>query len=708
MGTIFNLARAERTSLGPQRALKTSTRRTRQMRTVSALAAGILATPLGVCDAAPVSYDSDNTPAFVASAKMSGHADSSTRITLGLWLHPRNQAALDALAADLYNPASPRYRQWLTKADVLERFAPTAAQVETVRDFLEKGGLTGISEDPNRFYVRANATIAQAEKIFHVTINDYQVGGRTLRANAGDPVIAGPAGALVQAVSGFDSAVFQQTLKLPPASAGAVLGQAHNPGDLNWAVAHRDAAGFQSACFPGPETKQVNTGGGYPKATYSGNGYYSVAAGCGYTPAKIYAAYNLNPLYRAGFDGKGQTIELIEPCGTPTLQADANTFSKRFGLPALTSANFRIVNYPAPSACSGYNPVINGDVEWAHAIAPGAKILVVVPPSSLPEDVDEATFYATSNGLGSVISGSYYAPEFFTSKAEVQKENLISEIAATMGIATNYASGDYSNYTYAHVPATVSVPADLPFATGVGGVSLALNGDGSVKFQAAWENHISILMSQGTINNPSSPLDFYGFGGGAGGGASKYFAKPGFQKSLAGNFRQVPDIAWLADPLTGGLIVVSQAGQFPSQVWYAYGGTELATPMFSALWAIANQVAGKKLGQAARYLYSMPASTITDIVPLTSARNLTADVAMSASQSHRYDAAQTLAIEPSLFGGFYSVLDVDPTGAVYDLSFGQDYYLHPAKGWDPITGLGTPNGKTFADWFAPKTSEGAP
>src|SRR5262249_37172654 len=154
------------------------------------------------------------------------------------------------------------------------------------------------------------------------------------------------------------------------------------------------------------------------------------------------------------------------------------------------------VNYPVRSACSGYNPVINGDVEWAHAIAPGAKILVVVPPTDFLEDVDEATLYAASNGLGSVISGSYYTPEYFAAKAELRKENLISEIAATMGAATNYASGDYSNYSYAHVPATVSVPADLPFATGVGGVSLALNADGSIKFQTPWENHISVLMSQ--------------------------------------------------------------------------------------------------------------------------------------------------------------------------------------------------------------------
>jgi subtilase family serine protease len=212
---------------------------------------------------------------------------------------------------------------------------------------------------------------------------------------------------------------------------------------------------------------------------------------------------------------------------------------------------------------------------------------------------------------------------------EANKENLISEMAAVAGVATNYASGDYSNYAYAFMPSTVSVPADSPYATGVGGVSLALNSDNSIAFQTGWESHVSILIDEWAIYDPPHPLNFYGFDGGAGGGPSAFFAKPLFQKGVPGTYRQVPDISWLADPFTGGVIVVSQPGQLPPQVWYATGGTELATPMFSALWAIASQEAGTALGQAAPYLYSMPSTTITDIVPYGSADNVTAVIEVS-------------------------------------------------------------------------------
>ena len=215
---------------------------------------------------------------------------------------------------------------------------------------------------------------------------------------------------------------------------------------------------------------------------------------------------------------------------------------------------------------------------------------------------------------------------------------------------------------------------------------------------------MSILIDGWTINDPPSPYDFYGFHGGAGGGPSVFFSKPSFQKSVAGKYRQVPDISWLADPFTGAVIVVSQPGQVPEQVWYATGGTELATPMFSALWAIANQEAGTALGQAAPYLYSMPPTAITDIVPYSSAENVIAVIEDSSLVTHDYNAKGTLAVFPGVpFGEFYSAIGDDPTGVVFAVSFGQDYYLHPKAGWDEVTGLGTPNAKAFADWFAPGT-----
>ena len=321
--------------------------------------------------------------------------------------------------------------------------------------------------------------------------------------------------------------------------------------------------------------------------------------------------------------------------------------------------------------------MINGDVEWAHAIAPGANIVLLVPPSNLIEDIDEATYYAATAGIGNVVSGSYYTPERFVGSAEADKENLISELAAVMGVATN---------------AGLTAFTRMPCA--------ALNADGSMAWQTGWETHVSLLMSGGVVHDPSVPLDFTGFAGGSGGGTSGFFSKPAFQKALSGKGRMVPDIAWLADADTGGLIVVSQAETYPPQIWYAYGGTELATPMFSALWAIANQEAGGPLGQAAPYLYRMPASTITDMVLPSSTHNVASHVELSAAGAQRFNPWQTLSIiAPKEFGAFYSAYGADPDATIFDVSFGQDYFLHLATGWDPITGLGAPNPQAFADWF---------
>jgi len=94
-------------------------------------------------------------------------------------------------------------------------------------------------------------------------------------------------------------------------------------------------------------------------------------------------AYNLTGLYAEGFDGSGQTIAIIDWCGSLTITDDANAFSAQFGLPQLTSSNFNIIYTPTQSLCQATDQVeINIDVEWAHAIAPGANINLIVPPSA--------------------------------------------------------------------------------------------------------------------------------------------------------------------------------------------------------------------------------------------------------------------------------------------------------------------------------------
>jgi subtilase family serine protease len=670
-----------------------------------------------------------NTPNYVATAANLGAEDPAKVIEVSFWLNPSNQAGLDALASQLYDPTSPQFRHFLTRNEIAARFAPTAAQMKVVRQFLAANNLKVMRVGPMNFFVHVKGTVGDIENALHVQLNQYQVGSNIMRANNRDPYVDGAAAPLVRAISGLDSGEYTHPMATRPGPPSTKLGKAF----AAMVPAASGSSFFSNNCFAGTETEtfSTNNNGSFPIGTYKGNRINLqslTSAGCGYTPPMIQAAYNLNALYAEGFDGSGQTIGIIDWCGSLTIQRDANAFSAKFGLPKLTSSNFAITYVPTVSTCQAMDQTeINIDVEWAHAIAPGANINLIVPPSASFSDVDEAELTAVVYGLANVLSGSYGSVEAFDPTSELLTENLINQIAAVAGISANFSSGDQGDYTFFGIPPTVSAPADSPYATAVGGVTLALNANNSIAWQAGWGNNETLLAEEGTVFDP--PL-FFGFIGGAGGGPSNCvyvdakfnctggFLKPSYQKGVPGKWRQVPDVSWLADPFTGGVIAISVPFQIPSLTWQVWGGTSLACPMFSALWAIANQEAGAPLGLAAPYLYSLPAGAVTDIVPVSIPHNVTASIQESTTVKVPYSAAQILG--GSVTGKFADAIwDYAPQQDTAVLvSFGMDCSaegpadffgtlctdpssLKTKLGWDNVTGVGTPNGKAFADAFHP-------
>jgi subtilase family serine protease len=691
-----------------------------------------------------------NTPTFVSTAKNLGAEDPGKTIEVSVWLNLHNRATLDTLAQQLYDRTSPNYRHWLKNSD-LARFAPTAQEAATVREFFESHNLKVVTTGPNNMFVRARGTVSDVQTAFHVSLNNYQVRGQIVRSNDRDPFVDGAAAPLVRTVSGLDTGKYEHpflsrtvTLPTPKKTAGKNAIAAARPA----AVSPSDF--FSSNCFDGTvtETDSTNNNGSLPIGTYKGN-HLNIqsltSAGCAYTPPVVQTAYNLTGLYNEGYTGAGQTIGIIDSCGTPTIQDDANAFSAQFGLPALTSSNFAITYLPTPSLCESADQVeINIDVEWAHAVAPAANINLIIAPSDYFQDIDEAEYIAIYNGLANVLSGSYGQVESFLPVTELETGNLLSELAAAFGISANFSSGDTGDYSVYGIAPTVSYPADSPWSTAVGGVSLALNSDNSIAWQAGWGNNETLLANEGFIEDPPYYGDD-GFYAGSGGGASNCavqdsnfdclagFPKPSFQKKLPGKYRQLPDVSWLADPFTGVAILISIPGQVPEQVWQVYGGTSVACPMFSALWAIANQEAeangGSALGQAAPYVYSLPSTAIFDVVPVTSKTNVTASIVDSAGTT-RYTAAEVL-------GGPGSGAPAKYVSAIWDypfypetpivISFGTDcttlspsffgtYYgsvcntptaLHTKAGWDNVTGVGTPNAQAFADSFNPANAAAA-
>ncbi|HWJ48435.1 MAG TPA: S53 family peptidase [Candidatus Udaeobacter sp.] len=669
-----------------------------------------------------------NTPNYVKTARNVGTEDPAKVIELSFWLNPRNRAGLDALASQLYDPTSPTFRHFLTRNQLANRFAPTAAQVKVLRQFLEANNLKVMRVGPMNFFVHVKGTVGDIETALHVQLNQYQVGTKVMRANDRDPYVDGAAAPLVRAIGGLDSGEYTHPMATRPTPPSSTPGKAFA---ATTAPAAPDSSFYSNNCFDGTETDvfSTNNDGEYPIGTYKGNhlNLQSLTSpGCGYTPPMIQAAYHLNALYAEGYDGTGQTIGIIDWCGSLTIQSDANAFSAQFGLPQLTSSNFAITYIPTVSTCQEMDAVeINIDVEWAHAIAPGANINLIVPPSASFADVDEAELTSVVYHLADTLSGSYGSIEYFTSTNELVTENLINQIAAIAGISANFSSGDQGDFTLFGIPASVSAPADSPYATAVGGVALALRANNSIAWQAGWGNNETLLAEEGFVFDP--PL-FFGFIGGAGGGMSNCvtydpvtfacltgFPKPAYQKKLPGKYRQLPDVSWLADPFTGAVIAISVPFQVPSLTWQVWGGTSVACPMFSALWAIANQEAGAPLGLAAPYLYSLPAGAVTDIVPITTTQNVIGSIQESATVRVPYNAAQMLGDSTS--GKFVSAIwDYAPfqdTGLI--ISFGTDcstegpadfgtLCTNPTRlktkvGWDNVTGVGTPNAKKFADAF---------
>jgi subtilase family serine protease len=413
-------------------------------------------------------------------------------------------------------------------------------------------------------------------------------------------------------------------------------------------------------------------------------------------------AYNLTPLYQAGWDGTGQTIVITDAFGSPTIQTDAEVFSQLYGLPDLTPSNFQVLRAPGAlnhPANKHFNPVgwadeITLDVEWVHATAPGANIVLVIGPNN-GSDLDEAVNYAVVHHLGNTISNSWSSVEGFGNPAQLIRINRILEAAAAQGIDVNFSSGDFGDFAAIVGFKTVGFPGSSPFATSIGGTSLALNPDNTIMFQTGWGNNITRIANTIALGSPPTvpPINF-GFQFGAGGGSSLTFAKPAFQSGLPGPARLTPDISMLADPFTGVEIIETINGQLSVGV---IGGTSLACPMFSGIMGIASQKAGHGLGQAAQLVYNLPAGAVSDILAVSSPNNVTGVINGSTIET-----ADDLAAPLDGTTSYYSALYNSPFSTRwFVLTFGTDTSLTTGPGWDNVTGVGTPDGWKFVNAIAP-------
>jgi subtilase family serine protease len=619
-----------------------------------------------------------------------GSIPSQQEFNITVHLKMRNEEAFHAAVQALYAPGSPTYHQWMTSAD-LAKYAPTAAEAELVKKELQSHGLTILGADENNFTVRAHGTAVNFERAFQTQLHQLSYKGQTIRANVTPAKLTGAAGNLVDSVTGLSGFTLKPQFVAPknPKTGQAIGKAAQKKGQSLINLADT----YTNNCFGGTETEYLTSfGATLPAGVFTGNTYMAgTTLACGWTPAQLQSWYGLNPAYHANIAGAGQSIVIIDEPTNSDFTTDFKNFSAATNLPAVTSSNYTLTypdGLPSTPSLEFYDATgeTQLDIEWARAIAPLAKIQLLILPTGDWDEFEYAIQYAVANKLGNVISLSYGLPEFFFGAYTVKGFEQTLELAAAAGVAVNIASGDGGDeQTRAVNAGGDSYPGASAFGTSIGGTSIGIPGPKGTPIAVGWGNNITLISSaQNELEDP--PFNI-GFDFGSGGGTSGFVAKPAWQSKLSGAGRHEPDIAAVGDPYTGAIVFYNGNVQ-------PIGGTSLATPVFSAMWALADELAGKSLGQAAPLLPSL-LSKITDVVPVNSPTNVTG-VIVDSNGTTDYTAKGL--VEPVYTSTFYSALwDTSGTGAgtFVDISFGTDSSLLVAGGWDYVTGYGVPQGYSF-------------
>jgi subtilase family serine protease len=364
-----------------------------------------------------------------------------------------------------------------------------------------------------------------------------------------------------------------------------------------------------------------------------------------YSPDFIRAAYN----FPSGLNGQGQTILIVDAFGSPTIQNDLAVFDRTFGIPDPPS--FTIV---CPQGCPAFAPnntfhdevgwsvETTLDVEYAHAMAPGANIVLVVAATSSGNAINTAEAKAIAQFPGSVMSQSFGIPEILVHGNNAQllqaEKNYVA--AQQAGITVLASSADFGA-TNGFATANASFPASDPLVTGVGGTQ----GHPYLATGTAFTCAAGAVCTAGlaTFTGPCSvgprpgfpgcrPLGYGGeevwnepaLGASTGGSPSLFFPVPSFQNGLGLTTRTVPDISYNA-AISGGVLVYSTALGAPT--WFVVGGTSAGSPQWAGIIALANQLSTDqghgKLGFINPALYKLAESSAysTDFHDITVGNN---------------------------------------------------------------------------------------
>jgi subtilase family serine protease len=618
-------------------------------------------------------------PRFVRSLTPLGPSAPAGRVVVLVELKLRDQAGLDRLVERVSTPGSGAYGRYLTPPEFRARFAPPPAAVAAVERYLTASGFRVVGVPRNRAFVAASGTVAQAEAAFDTTLADFRVAGRVAHAPVKVPSLPPALGRYVRRVVGLDTAAVAHPLASPP------------PAFVN-APPCSSSFGQQTATSAPPAFGSLR-----PWVV------------CGYTPRQLQDAYGIAAAQRAGIDGRGQRVAIIDAYDSPTITQDADTYSSRHGLPpaqitrhaSVIASNMPEAGVVDPQGWAGEETL---DVEAVHSMAPRASIVYEGADTDLDISLTAAMNDVVDNKRAQIVSNSYGFSGDFDNSGDYDP---ILQQAAAEGIGVYFSSGDEGDETKdPNGPGDreVDSPANDPLVTAVGGTSLAVGSRGQYLFETGWGTSESMLANGAW--SPSPPGDWI-YGGG--GGTSQTYAEPKYQVGVvppgiasywqgkpaeadAGDAngqihvpgRAVPDVSLDADPNTGFVEGITEdwsnpaLGVSPPDDYhygeYRIGGTSLSCPLFAGMMALSDQLARHPHGFANPALYAaLGRGAFRDVkspaAPVAEVRN---DYGNGTSGS----TTTTLR------------------------SFNQLNTLTARPGYDDVTGLGSPNGATFLSALA--------
>jgi subtilase family serine protease len=603
---------------------------------------------------------------FIGHTRPTGAVAGSVRLTIQVWLRPGHLAAAQRYAAAVSTPGSTLFHHYLSPAAYTARFGASRAAAGAVESWLRRRGFTGVRADAQRNYVRATGPVAAIDAAFQTRLENYQssagvnAGPYQLHANNRPLTIPRSLSRYLLGVTGLDNAAPRHPLTLSPAhrrgTAGPAVPCSRYYGQHQIAGLPRQ---FGRTSFPTPV--------------------------CGYSAGQLRAAYGASMRN----DGRRQTVALVEWGLTRDMFLTLQDYARSDHLVAPSPHRYRELSLGKNTCGDPYNLEEQTDVEASYDMAPGANQLVVGGDSCNNGDfgfqalfdadiaVIDGTAASHHHPLASISSNSWGPGTDAQSPILTSIMHAYLVRAAAQGVGMYFASGDRSG---------VETPDD-PFAVLVGGTSLGIGRHGQRLFETGWSTGLSQLDHARTGWGP--PFE----AGGTSGGPSLIWTQPAYQrgvvptalaKSPGGDrprvlLRSEPDIAADADTFTGfafGYLVFPKS-QPPKFTERTGGGTSIAAPLVAGMIADAQQGQPTAFGFTNPVLYRLNGTpAVHDILPSTSRT-------------------------PGLFRGEVCNVAPCPRGLSLLTFDDQDHTMFgytgqvTLKGYDNMTGIGSPNGQAF-------------